>query len=155
MQSCSLDASASEVTEEPAFPAMRGVHEIARLVETLVASWGGGTPVLQGRRGHRVLYPRPIALTPVGHCDEPSGPALLVEGSDLSVDGLSFRHPAPLPCRRAIVSFFLPGGTIESAVARLKWTRFTRQGHYRSGGQFVRVVRLPTERERELLGLRD
>lgn len=71
------------------------------------------------------------------------GESKLVQGRDISLGGISFTHADPLPCRLVAVTFIQSEDKLDSVVTKLTWCRFMRDGLYRSGGQFLRTVRLP------------
>ncbi len=54
--------------------------------------------------------------------------------------GITFQHPQPLHDRRALV--VLEGLNLGRIAAEvdLSWCRFTRRGHYTSGGRFVGLL---------------
>lgn len=122
---------------------LRRLGEIDGMVDALMASWHSSRQVLHARRWHRFQYRKPVALRaldPVS--EEPVGEAMLAFGRDISRGGISFVHDKPLPCRLVAITFELNDGTQASIVTELKWCRFTREGHYQSGGQFLRTAPL-------------
>lgn len=122
---------------------LRRVHEVTSYVETLVASWNGPKTVVERRRWHRIPYQRPILLTPLhDETDEPIGEAFLVQGRDISLGGVSFAHLRPLACRKVACTFDPNSGCRDSVIVRLTWCRFTTEGCYQSGGQFMQTIAL-------------
>ncbi|MGE3315005.1 MAG: hypothetical protein AB7O26_07790 [Planctomycetaceae bacterium] len=122
---------------------LRRLGEIDGMVDALMASWHSSRQVLHARRWHRFNYRKPIAITPLDDAsEEPIGETMLAFGRDISRGGISFVHDKPLPCRRVAISFQLNDGTHASIVTELKWCRFTLEGHYQSGGQFLRMATL-------------
>ena len=69
---------------------------------------------------------------------KPAGPAPAM----LAHPGLGFYHRKPLTHRRMIVSLENGGGWIAFLID-LTWCRFTRQGRYESGGNFLQSVLSP------------
>ncbi len=101
------------------------------------ASWHQSASTIHGRRAHRVPLPLSVCLTGLDEQFRPCAAPVVVRGRDISVDGISFLHGLPLPFRYAAVSMRTSSG-VESAVCRLTWCRYSREGHYISGGKFVR-----------------
>jgi hypothetical protein len=96
---------------------------------------------VQRRRWHRVPYDRPILITPLDdETNEPNGPSQLVPGRDISLGGVSFAHREPLASRKVACTFEPSSPTSESVIVRLTWCRFTKEGWYQSGGQFVQSI---------------
>lgn len=122
---------------------LQRLGEIGGMVDALMASWHSSRQVLHARRWHRFQYRKPIAITALDYNSEaPTGPTLLASGRDISKGGLSFTHFKPLSSRKVAVSFELDDGTHASIVTALKWCRFTLDGFYQSGGQFLHVAKL-------------
>lgn len=122
---------------------LQRLGEIGGMVDALMASWHSSRQVLHARRWHRFQYQKPIAITAIDSKTElPTGPTLLAFGRDISKGGLSFTHVKPLSSRKVAVSFELDDGTHASIVTELKWCRFTLEGHYQSGGQFLHTAKL-------------
>lgn len=122
-------------------------QDLEGLVETLFVSWLGSPP-LMSRRSHRVPHHQPLALTPLDDATlEPNGVTQRVAAWDLSSGGLSFLHQNTLVCRIIAITFGFPSGDFRSVLTRLKWCRFTRNGRYRSGGQFLRTIAPPRDAE--------
>lgn len=118
---------------------MGTIREVENLVDSLTAGWLNRDSVLPSRRVHRVRFVRPMALVPlVEATQEPADKPRRVVGRDISCRGLSFQHDLPLPCRVVAVTIPQTQGPARTVVLRLKWCRFTRAGHYCSGGAFLR-----------------
>ena len=116
-------------------------REIDSLVHSVMATWNASGPLLQKRRWHRILFEKPIVLTPLDeHSGEWDGQPMVAKGHDISLGGISFSHASPLPFRLVAVTLVRADGRPESVVTRLTWCRFTREGIYRSGGQFLRKI---------------
>jgi hypothetical protein len=113
-------------------------REIDNLVQSVTATWNGPCPLLQKRRWHRVLFDRPIVLTPMD--GEAQGQPMVARGHDISLGGISFFHASPLPFRLVAVTLLRSDGDLESVMTRLTWCRFNRDGRYRSGGRFLRKI---------------
>ena len=117
------------------------LSEIERLVRDIPASWQAGPFVWERRAGHRVQFCESLFLVPLDEeTEEPCGPPSRVQSRDISLGGISFSHPEPVPHRKVGLSFKLPGGSAVTVVALLRWCRFTRGGRYESGGEFVRIT---------------
>jgi hypothetical protein len=123
--------------------AMRTFREIERLVAELAASWHASNQVLQRRRWHRVQFSKPLLITPLDADENSVDVGFVVTSRDLSVGGVSFMHERPLIYQKVAVTFPMDDCVSESVVTRLTWCRFTRQGSYLSGGQFIRGITLP------------
>ena len=119
---------------------------IQNLVDTVFLSWMGTRPLVPARRAHRIPSRQALALTLLDDRTlEPVGETTRVYAWDLSDRGLSFLHRTPLACRNVAITIALPGGGVQSVQTRLTWCRFTREGQYRSGGQFVRAIAAPDD----------
>lgn len=70
---------------------------------------------------------------------------IIVVGRDLSLVGIGFEHPEPLPYRRVRLSaadpqlYQLGLATLELDVL-LRWCRFVESGRYESGGRVLRSI---------------
>jgi hypothetical protein len=125
-------------------------REIDSLVRSVMATWNGPGALLQKRRWHRILFRKPIVLTPLDeHSGESDGEPMVAHGHDISLGGISFTHASPLPFRLMAVTLVRADGQPESVVTRLTWCRFTRDGFYRSGGQFLRKIEIRFEQGAE------
>ncbi|MBI1315048.1 hypothetical protein GC176_27470 [bacterium] len=126
--------------------AFNGLESLARLQSLATdesvgptASWHQSATTIHGRRSHRIPLPLSICLTGLDDQLQPCASPVVVRGRDISVDGISFLHGQPLPYRYAAVSIRTAAG-IESSICRLTWCRYSREGHYISGGRFVRHI---------------
>jgi hypothetical protein len=136
------DAAAVENSATAADDAvLHRIHAMTSYVETLVASWNGPSTFVERRRWHRVPYDRPLLITPLDdETSEPAGPPLRVPGRDISLGGVSFAHREPLACRKVACTFEPDSPNGESVIVKLTWCRFTKDGWYQSGGQFVQSI---------------
>ena len=113
--------------------------EVDQLVQDLLASWQHAAPAVQRRRWHRAQFDRPLVFVPLDeHSQEPIDRPRRVSGKDISLHGISFSHSRPLPYTKVAVAFAVEGGGCEPFLTRLTWCRFTRNGIYQSGGQFLK-----------------
>lgn len=104
-------------------------------------SWYRSGGLLNERRAHRVAFPELLHV--VGLESDPqrnqfitAPEAVIANGRDISIDGISFCHSERIPHRYVAVSFCSPFGT-QTLVAKLLWCRFVREKHYMSGGQLI------------------
>jgi hypothetical protein len=127
-----------------ALAGLRRIPEVEHLVDGFVASWNSGAASIQARRWHRIPFERQLTITPLSDtADGTAGESFTVRGREISLVGVSFSHPHPLPARRVAVTFHLGDGTTESVVTRLRWCRFRRDGTYLSGGHFLNLIAAP------------
>ncbi|NOX55047.1 MAG: hypothetical protein GXP27_11550 [Planctomycetes bacterium] len=125
---------------------LQGLGEVERLLQSLVASWHLTPAILQKRRWHRVIYRKPLVVVPIHEQKwEAEGEPRIVDGRDLSLGGISFRHIAPLPHRFVALHFRPESRSTPWVVTYLTWCRFTTDGKYLSGGRFVRTAELAVE----------
>lgn len=117
--------------------------QIRASVWTLLSAMYPKAPPLERRRHHRYPYPHLIRLTLLDSHLAPAGGAAVVAGKNLSEQGISFFHVAPIACRKVIVSLEAGEGRWISFLTDLTWCRFTRHGWYESGGCFIRPVETP------------
>ncbi|HID21538.1 MAG TPA: hypothetical protein EYP14_03960 [Planctomycetaceae bacterium] len=126
---------------------LRSLAEVERLLESHVASWHITPALLQKRKWHRVIYRKPLVIVPVNEqTGEAKGEPRIVDGRDLSLGGLSFRHVTPLPHRFVALHFRPDSQSTPWVVTYLTWCRFTTDGKYLSGGRFVRTTQLAIDR---------
>jgi hypothetical protein len=118
-------------------------EDVRLCVVDLLASCFAPPKLSERRRDHRYPFTRLIQVTPVETSGLPSGETIVAAGRSLSEHGLSFYHPQPLACRRAIVTVERCEGVFARLLVDLSWCRFTRQGWYESGGRFLQVVDSP------------
>jgi len=78
-------------------------------------------------------------IIPLGK-DGQSGRSQAVEVQNYDPRGFKFQHRRPLHDRRALL--VLEGSSMGRLAAEvdLSWCRFTRSGHYTSGGRFIQLV---------------
>lgn len=123
---------------EVSLPRLAG---IGRAVDAVLASWHCAETVFQNRRYHRMPYRQPLLLVAI---DPHSGATVegpwVARGRDLSQGGLSYFHRNPQPFRQVAVQFVDQLEAPAALLLRVGWCRFTREGHYQSGGQFVRAI---------------
>jgi hypothetical protein len=104
-------------------------------------SWYQSSGLLNDRRAHRVAFPETLHVVGL-EINSDNGQfvavtdVIIAGGRDISVDGISFQHKDPVPHRFVSVSFRSSLGT-ETLVAKLSWCRFSREGHYVSGGRLI------------------
>jgi hypothetical protein len=104
-------------------------------------SWHQWGSLLNDRRAHRVAFPATLHVVCLDMNSDtgqfsPASEAIIGQGRDISVDGISFQHDVPLPHKFVAVSFRSPLGT-ETLVAKLSWCRFARKDKYVSGGRLI------------------
>lgn len=132
--------------ERPKTPAVQSEADCAQRViqeiRDMLTQWGLPADRLDRRNRRRFPYPHLIRITPVGHNDRPAHTTLVASGRDISLFGVGFYLPAPLPHQRAILSFHRSLHAELSILTELDWCRFTRFGWYENGGRFLRVVQL-------------
>lgn len=117
--------------------------EICSQVWSLLASLYPRNDLTERRRETRYPFPCLIHLTPVLDDDTPVGETEVVIGRHLSEHGLGFYHRQPLPFRRAIASVEVEPHRWYGFLIDLNWCRFTKDGWYLSGGQFIRAASPP------------
>lgn len=104
-------------------------------------TWYRSGGLLNERRAHRVAFPERLHVVGL-ELDRDrnqfitASEAVIGEGRDISVDGISLYHTEHIPHRYVGVSFRSPFGT-QTLVAKLLWCRFVRENHYMSGGQLI------------------
>lgn len=132
--------------QESETDALRLVDNVEHLVRDLLSQWKHPDDALERRHWPRVGFQKMIALFAFDHDQEcPTGQPWLATGKDISLQGVSFTHIAPLPFTKVAIGFELPGGFSQFALTRLSWCRFTRRGVYESGGTFLRPIEVPEE----------
>lgn len=122
--------------------------EVANAVRSLLASSFSADRMTERRRDHRYPFPHLVLLTPVlpeGATDDAT--SIVAVGRALSISGLGFFHPTPLPYRRVIASIEQTTGQWVGFLMDLNWCRFNRLGWYESGGRFVQVVDSPVRQK--------
>lgn len=107
-------------------------------LQGVLASCCAESPRIDRRLDRRYPFPRLLELTPVAEdgCTPLAEPVTVV-GKDLSIHGIGFYHPQPLPYRRAVVALEDDAGRRVSVLVTLSWCCFRRSGWYESGGRMV------------------
>jgi hypothetical protein len=110
-------------------------------LQSVLAACRTESPRADRRRDRRYPFPRLLELTPVADdgCTPLADPVTVV-GKDLSIQGIGFYHPQPLPYRRAIVALEDDAGRRASVLVTLSWCCFRRSGWYESGGRMEGAV---------------
>jgi hypothetical protein len=99
-------------------------------------------PAMLERRQDR-RHPLPALMTVYPAQGGTDAPAQVVVGKDISERGLGFFHQQPIPFRRAIVVYEVPGAGQAAFLIDISWCRFTQQGWYESGGRLLEAVAPP------------
>jgi len=123
------------------------LEALGLLLDPASASWQSGQQAHERREAIRVPLVQEICVVGLGDDFEPATAPLLMDGRDISGQGLSFSHGKPITTRFAAVSFKVASG-IETVVVRLAWCRFSRPGSYVSGGKFVKyrpIANIPSD----------
>lgn len=108
------------------------------------ATWLRSSQLAYARNAVRIPYDQRIAVIPLDDDDLPLfDQAVLVRGRDLSLQGLSIVHGQPQFHRSFWIAFVEELADQIVWRAEMKWCRFTRQGHYVSGGKLLHIV--PTD----------
>ena len=116
------------------------------LLHALEASWQRGGPGWERRTAHRYDFCQTVTLVPLtARTEEPEGSCMIVETQELSANGVGISHSQPLPYKKVALTLALPCGARVTVITKLLWCRFTKEGRYASGGQFLRWVELPDE----------
>jgi hypothetical protein len=118
--------------------------DVANSVRSLLAASYSSDRMIERRRDNRYPFPHLVLLAPVvpdGGLNET--PPVVGVGRALSVSGLGFYHPVPLPYRRVIASIEKNPGEWVAFLMDLNWCRFNRLGWYESGGRFIQIVDSP------------
>tara|TARA_R110002095_G_scaffold2261_2_gene9442 strand:+ start:6306 stop:6821 length:516 start_codon:yes stop_codon:yes gene_type:complete len=123
--------------ETKRFPCLRRIPELNKLAETVVASWYLEPAAISSRKWHRIPCERPIGLALFNRQAQQLEPELqVVEGRNLSVEGISFSHGKPITSREVAITFDLEKPVMEFLVIRLAWSRFSENHLFQSGGKF-------------------
>ena len=102
-----------------------------------LATWHSSDYAIERRDAQRLPLGQDICFIGLNDQFQVTTAPLLMEGRDVSGQGLSFMHSQPITTRFAAVSFRVATG-IETAIVKLSWCRFSRPGQYLSGGKFVK-----------------
>ncbi len=123
-------------------------HQIRACVRVLMSHSLPPVRTHERRRDHRIAFPYPIHLVPLGDDGRPhSATPIIVFGKHLSERGLDFYHREPLPYRRMIASFACGSERWIGLVLALSWCRFNRFGFYDNGGRFLQVTNSPLNKQ--------
>ena len=121
---------------------------MARVVEpgSVRASWHKPESLIHNRCGHRFAFSGKLSILGLERCESDgafraASDLIAAQGRDISAGGISFRHESPIPHRYVAISIRSSEGP-ETLVAKLTWCRYSRKGHYVSGGRFVTRPRL-------------
>lgn len=143
-ESVSLAPPCTETNDVLRQPSGRQVGTVAAAgppTDERVASWHHCHNAVERRKCHRAAYRRPVVIHPWSvDLQAVEGDPSTAMGRDLSVEGFSFTHFAPMPYRLILVTFLLETAETQSAVLKLNWCRFTREQVYQSGGPFVKRI---------------
>jgi len=124
--------------------ALELLDDVHSMVRDVLSQWQHPTDALERRDVPRIAFQKSLALFEVDQSSEtPIGEPQLVIGKDISMYGVGFRHDGPLPFTKVAIGFELPDGCSQFILVRLTWCRFTRRGHYESGGTFLRPIDAP------------
>jgi len=127
-------------------PTLQLLDEVQFMVRDILSQWQHPADALERRSTRRVAFYKSIALFVVDEeTEEPVGQPFLVNGRDISAQGVGFSHEGPLPNTKVAIAFELPNGCSQFVLVRLTWCRFTRRGTYESGGMFVRPIAPPED----------
>jgi hypothetical protein len=118
------------------------VQRVVEEIRGMLNQWGLPADHLDRRFRQRFPYPHLIRITPVGLNNQPTETTLVGSGRDISLYGVGFYLPAPLPYQKAVLTFHRSPHAELSILTELDWCRFTRFGWYENGGRFLRVVQL-------------
>lgn len=134
--------TASNPQRKPSTPLER-LTRIHHHLRQITASWEPNGSTLEPRKLHRMTFTERLILTPMCESSlQPTGDSLLIQGHDLSLGGLSFSHRNPLIFSEVAITFLQPDNSSVTIATKLNWCRFSRQGIYFSGGQFLRLLDL-------------
>lgn len=133
-----FDKREAFLRETKKIPCLRRIPELNKLADTIVASWYLEPATISSRKWHRIPLERSIGLAMI----DPKTKKLeseieVVEGRNLSIEGISFSHPSPIYLREVAVTFDLKKSVKEFLVVRLAWSRFSENQTFQSGGKFL------------------
>ena len=114
------------------------VKTIEEVLSNSLQQWSARSEATDRRLSPRVPFQQRICLIGLDEHHCPDSGACLVDGRDISAEGISFKHHDALPNRFVALSF-QTGKGIETAFVKLSWCLFSREGFYTSGGRFVRA----------------
>jgi hypothetical protein len=116
------------------------LEQVIDEIRGLLAQWGLPADRLDRRSRRRFPYPHLIRVSPVGAEELPADTTLVASGRDISLYGIGFYLPEPLPYQKAVITFNRSLNDALSILTELDWCRFTRYGWYENGGRFLRIV---------------
>ncbi|MCA9015506.1 MAG: hypothetical protein KDA77_09280 [Planctomycetaceae bacterium] len=129
--------------ETKKFPCLRRIPELNKLADTIVASWYLEPSSISSRKWHRIPLERSIGLALINPKSKQLETKLeIVEGRNLSIEGISFSHCSPIYSREVAVTFDLHKPVKEFLVVRLAWSRFSENQTFQSGGKFLYQTKL-------------
>jgi len=124
--------------ETKQYSCLRRIPELNKLADTVVASWYLEPTAISSRKWHRIPCERPIGLTLIDLKSKQLEPQLqIVQGRNLSIEGISFSHQNQIASREVAVTFDLDQPVMEFLVVRLAWSRFSEDRLFQSGGKFL------------------
>lgn len=127
--------------------ALETLEALGAMLEPELATWQSNKPALERRESTRLPLGQDICVIGLDDHFHPATEPLLMEGRDVSGQGASFCHSAPITTRFAAISFRVAAG-LQTVVVKLSWCRFSRPGSYVSGGKFIKhrpTVTVPTD----------
>ena len=134
---------------DPAFRrSVTSLFEVEELVGASTASWHQSHSLIHDRRSHRFPFEQTMCIVGLNQELQPESSPVRVQGRDISIDGISFRHHSPISAKFISVTYQTAVGP-ESLIVKLSWCRFGRDGQYVSGGRFVREAPVPAQLVRQ------
>lgn len=125
----------------PQLPSQASDDQLRTAACNLLARMRPGLARVERRSVQRVPFPFLLRLTPLGETSlHAIHDEIVVVGKDFSEQGIGFYHDAPLPYRRARLTFEDAQGEEMSVLVDLTWCRFNQFGWYENGGRFLRLV---------------
>ncbi|QDV48683.1 hypothetical protein [Gimesia fumaroli] len=138
-----FDKREAFLRETKKFPCLRRIPELNKLADTIVASWYLEPATISSRKWHRIPLERSIGLAMVNSKTRKLESDIeVVEGRNLSIEGISFSHHSPIYSREVAVTFDLKKSVKEFLVVRLAWSRFSENQTFQSGGKFLYQTKL-------------
>ncbi|WP_339728902.1 hypothetical protein [uncultured Gimesia sp.] len=133
-----FDKREAFLRETKKFPCLRRIPELNKLADTVVASWYLEPSNISCRKWHRIPLGRSIGLAMINpKSNKLESELQIVEGRNLSIEGISFSHQTPIYSREVAVTFDLKKSVKEFLVVRLAWSRFSENQTFQSGGRFL------------------
>lgn len=138
-----FDKREAFLRETEKIPCLRRIPELNQLADTIVASWYLEPSTISSRKWHRIPLKRSIGLAMFNPKTKQLESELeIVEGRNLSIEGISFLHHSPIYSRDVAVTFDLQKSVKEFLVVRLAWSRFSENQTFQSGGKFLYQAKL-------------